>query len=87
MQDVLQEIKSPGLAKVIADTNAGHFDSDEAEEQAAQAHLDLIKKKRALKAKAKELDIEYQTTEKEAEEVHAKKLQATMDREEVETLE
>ena len=53
MQDVLQEMKNPGLAKVIADTNNGIFDSDEAEEQAALAHLDQIKQKRALKTKAK----------------------------------
>lgn len=77
VEDVLREMKSPGLAKVIEEANEGHFDSDEAEEEAAQAHLDQIKQKRALKTKAKQLDEEYDNAEKEAQELHEKKLKAT----------
>lgn len=87
VRDVLKQVKNPALANVIAAANAGHFDSDEAEEQAAQAHLDEVKEKRALKTKAKQLEKEYESAAKEAKAVHEKKVKAAEEREEVGALE
>lgn len=60
VHDVLAELRQPGLAKIIAEANEGIYDSDEAEEQAAEAHLEEVKEKIVMKAKARQVEEEYE---------------------------